>query len=549
MVAAFSTVLVCTIGLGLFSLSRLSAVNIAANDVRDNWLPSTRLLGDMGQIAERLRVEQYFAAVTARRDNQTTVINQIQQQVTAFETALAQYRPLISEGTETRLAAAINDAWTAYKADSARLTTILATGDNAKAQAALFNMNTPMNHLRQALQADLGFNAHGGIQAANSGEALGRAARLWIEVVLGVVWILFTFVTVLMVRNISSPIVRITDAMRQLADRNMAVFIPGTGRRDEIGAMAGAVQVFKDSMIEAERLTALQNAEHAEKEKRAAVLAALTSGFEAKVGHLAELLASASTELEATARAMSATAGRTNDQATVVTSAAGEASAGVQTVAAAADELTASISEISRQMAQSARVTSRAVENARRTDSIVRALASGAQKIGDVVGLITTIAGQTNLLALNATIEAARAGDAGKGFAVVASEVKGLAQQTAKATEEIGAQIAQIQTATQEAVEAIQGITSMVEEVSAIATSIASAVEEQGAATAEIARNVQQTASSTQEVTTNIAGVREAAGETGATATQVLGAAGDLSKQAEQLSSEVNQFVAGVRAA
>jgi methyl-accepting chemotaxis protein len=221
----------------------------------------------------------------------------------------------------------------------------------------------------------------------------------------------------------------------------------------------------------------------------------------------------------------------------------------VQTVAAAAEELTASIHEISRQVAQSAKITGKAVDDARRTDTIVRALADGAQKIGDVVQLITGIAAHTNLLALNATIEAARAGDAGKGFAVVASEVKSLAGQTAKATEEIGAQIRQIQDATGEAVQAINAIGTTIEEVNVIASNIAAAVEEQGAATAEIARNVQQTAASTQKVTVTIASVSQAANDTGAAAGQVLSAAGGLSQQASQLTNEVNDFVAGVRAA
>jgi methyl-accepting chemotaxis protein len=218
-------------------------------------------------------------------------------------------------------------------------------------------------------------------------------------------------------------------------------------------------------------------------------------------------------------------------------------------VAAAAEELTASIGEIGRQVAQSSKITSKAVDDAKRTDTIVRALAESAEKIGNVVGLITDVASQTNLLALNATIEAARAGDAGKGFAVVASEVKNLANQTGKATEEIDAQITHIQAATKEAVEAIRGISATIEEVSAISTTIAAAVEEQGAATAEIARNVQQTTQAAQEVTVGISGVSQAASETGEAAGHVLAAASDLSKQAEQLSGEVHTFVAGVRAA
>ena len=271
--------------------------------------------------------------------------------------------------------------------------------------------------------------------------------------------------------------------------------------------------------------------------------------FKSKVGKLVSMLASGATELQATAESMSSIASRTNTQASSVAVAAEQASAGVQTVAAAAEELTASISEISRRVSQSSEIAQQAVTDARRTDAIVRALAEGADKIGRVVDLIANIAGQTNLLALNATIEAARAGDAGKGFAVVASEVKNLALQTAKATQEIGAQIGQIQSATAEAVQAIKEIGSTIEQISDIATTIAAAVEEQGAATAEIARNVQQTAKSTEDVTTNIGGVSQTADDAGAAATEVLNAANVLSQQAEQLTAEVGSFVAGTRAA
>jgi methyl-accepting chemotaxis protein len=293
----------------------------------------------------------------------------------------------------------------------------------------------------------------------------------------------------------------------------------------------------------------LAAAEQAAKERRVDLLTGLVASFEKKVGQMAELLASNSAQLEATAQSMTSTAAQAGQQAANVASAAAEASAGVQSVAAAAEELAASIKEISRQVAQSGEITQKAVVDAQRTDGIVRALAEGAETIGHVVGLITTIAGQTNLLALNATIEAARAGEAGKGFAVVASEVKNLANQTTKATEEIGAQIAHIQSATKEAVKAIFGINGTIEEVSSIAGAIAAAIEEQGAATGEIARNVQQTARAAQEVTLNIDGVSKAATETGRAATQVLGAAADLSRQAEQLTAEVGNFVAGVRAA
>ena len=296
-------------------------------------------------------------------------------------------------------------------------------------------------------------------------------------------------------------------------------------------------------------ISVYQEALLAEREQRTKRLDVLLRGFEEQTAGLVAIVASASTELEATARAMSATTGETTQQAINVAAAVEEASVNVQTVASAAEELSASISEIARQVAQSSEIADQAVQDANRTDNIVKTLAEVAQKIGDVVGLISTIAGQTNLLALNATIEAARAGEAGKGFAVVASEVKNLANQTAKATDDISQQVAQIQLATKEAVAAIEAITRTIGEVSRIAASIAAAVEEQGAATQEIARNVHEAAAGTQLVSANIVGVSRGAADTGAAASQVLDAAGELSRQAERLCGDVQQFISGVKAA
>ena len=278
-------------------------------------------------------------------------------------------------------------------------------------------------------------------------------------------------------------------------------------------------------------------------------LANTVSSLESRIGSLARALVATSGTLEAMAGSMSSSAEGATRQASGVAQAAEAAGNGVSTVAAAAEQLTASIGEISRQVTDSARMTDRAVVEARRTDSIVQALAEGAQKIGQVVDLISNIAGQTNLLALNATIEAARAGDAGRGFAVVASEVKSLAGQTGRATEEIGAQISQVQTATNQAVEAIRVITATISEVAGIATSIAAAVEQQGAATAEIARNVQQMSGSTQMVTVNIAEVGRCVNETGAVATQVLQAASELTQKSNSLTVEIGKFAAELRAA
>ncbi len=354
----------------------------------------------------------------------------------------------------------------------------------------------------------------------------------------------------LLSRSITSPLARITVALKTLASGDRTSAIPETRRRDEIGEMARSAEIFKQNGIEFERMAREQEAQKAvAAAEQKTVMHQTANAFEAKVGSLVSMLSSGAARLQATASSMSAIATQTDHRATTVSAAAEEASAGVQTVAAAAEELAASIQDIGRGVAQSARVTERAVDDARRTDGTVRALADAAEKIGNVVQLITGIAAQTNLLALNATIEAARAGDVGKGFAVVASEVKSLALQTSRATGEIGLQIAQIQTATQEAVQAIQTIGVTINEVSDIASTIAVAVEKQASATAEIARNVQQTAASTQDVTVNISGVSQAANDTGAAAGEVLVAAKGLSQQAEQLTSEVAMFVSGIRAA
>jgi methyl-accepting chemotaxis protein len=345
------------------------------------------------------------------------------------------------------------------------------------------------------------------------------------------------------------PLTAMTAAMARLAGGDLEVEVRGIEQKDEVGQLARALQSFKDNAVEARRLAAAQEAENQAKMRRAQNLDELTRRFEAEVSARTQGLSSAATEMEATAQSMTAIAAQTNTQSMTVASAAEQASANVQTVAAAAEELSVSIQEIASQVAQSSRVAERAVDGANRTNTTVRMLAESAERIGQVIALINTIAGQTNLLALNATIEAARAGEAGRGFAVVANEVKELANQTAKATDEIGSQIASVQQATQECVNAIQHIAATISEMSQISNSIAAAVEEQGAATKEIARNVQEAARGTEQVTSNITDVREGAGQTGSAASQVLSAAQELARHSSDLSSEVDTFLAGVKAA
>ena len=346
------------------------------------------------------------------------------------------------------------------------------------------------------------------------------------------------------------PMRDMTAVMERLADGDLDTSIPALRRGDEVGAMARAVHVFKEHMMQVEELRADQIAskERAEAERKA-VVQRLAGEFELAIGEIVETVSASSSQLESSAHGLAAIAGRTQQLTVSVGAASEQASANVQSVASAAEQMSSSVGEISRQVHEASHIAGEAVGQIEDTNARVSELSAAAAKISDVVALINTIAGQTNLLALNATIEAARAGEAGRGFAVVASEVKALAEQTAKATGEISQQIASIQSATTQSVDAITAITGTINRMSEIASTIASAVEEQGAATEEISRNVQQAAQGTLQVSCNIGDVQSGTAETGSASTQVLSSAQSLSQDSTRLKTEVSRFLSSVRAA
>jgi len=429
----------------------------------------------------------------------------------------------------------------------AKLIEILMAGEKAELTA---NQWSPLavKHLAGILPV-----AEGALDTARDyarDQYRGAQWSLALQMVLLVAALVFSFGAFVAVnRHVLQPLRSMRDAMLKVAAGDLTAEAAFSHRKDEIGALSGALGTFKQNAADKARIEGEQSERHAQAAARQKAIEQHIAAFEGQVREALDALGKASGQMRQTSDSLSSTSGQTNQQVKTAASASSDASSNVQTVASASEELNASIAEISRQVAHAATIAGRAVEETHQTDTTVQSLAETAGRIGEVVKLINDIAAQTNLLALNATIEAARAGEAGKGFAVVASEVKSLANQTAKATEEISAQIAAVQNVTQSAVDAIKRIGGTIGEVSTVATSIASAVEEQGAATREITRNTQEAARRTKDVSDNVAGVAQGADATGAAAQGVKSAAEALGTQTDRLRGQVNDFLSKIRAA
>ena len=551
LIACFGLMFALVLALSGLSFTQMRAMSSAATELGGVRLPATQALGKIQALALRIRINGGRLLSAQTQQQKTEAVTSLEQRLAELKVQQGAFQALIASQEETALYAHFEQAWASYLALHKATMAQAERGDQA---GAMQSYDTRMSDgIRQVIAAltALTERVDAAAQASRSeAQAADQRANTLLLGLTALALVLSAGAALLLILEVSRPLGTMTAAMHRLASGDTGSEIPAAGRRDEIGAMAGAVQIFKDNMIRARALeeeTALARA-GAEAQRKAA-MREMADGFEGAVGGIVARVSAAAAELQATAQTMTATASQAANQSTAVAAAAEETTTNVSTVAAAAEELGSSVTEIGRQVGGSADLAQVAVGEADRTATLVQDLAQAASRIGDVVALISQIAGQTNLLALNATIEAARAGEAGRGFAVVASEVKELANQTAKATQEISEQIGQIQGSTDQAVRAIGGIASRIREISGVATGIAAAVEEQGAATQEIVRNVAQAATGTREVTTNMVGVAHAAEETGAAAAQVLAAASDLSRQSEHLGGAVARFLAGVRAA
>jgi methyl-accepting chemotaxis protein len=551
--AVVAFLLVAMTGMGLLAVRNMRAIDASTVDITTNWLPSVRVLGDLraGVITYRNVIREHMLAETTE-DKEAT--EKVLAGVIEVNTKVRQsYERMITSAEERALYNQWLGLWERYKKGTEEVMELSRKSvGKAPHEAHELNAKT-VNKIGieadEVLKKSIELNNAGADKASRDAADYYAFAFSMVVAITGIAIIIGIAVGIYLVRDVSRGIASIVAPMQALGAGDLTAQVPHRGEKTEIGSMADSLQVFKEALIAKKAADEAAARDAEAKIERGRRVDNITREFETMIGEIVDTVSSASTQLEASASTLTATAERSRERTTAVAAASEEASTNVQSVASATEEMASSVNEISRQVQESARMAGGAVDQARRTNDRVSELSKAASRIGDVVELINTIAGQTNLLALNATIEAARAGEAGRGFAVVASEVKALAEQTAKATGEIGQQISGIQAATQESVGAIREISGTIEKLSEISSTIAAAVEEQGAATQEISRNVQQAAQGTLQVSSNITDVQRGASETGSASSQVLSAAQSLSGDSNRLKLEVGKFLNSVRAA
>jgi methyl-accepting chemotaxis protein len=535
--------------IGGLAFLQMRAINGATQEIQAHWLPSVRWIGEMRVQSARYRavLRDHLIVVDADRPD---VDKNLKARKADFEKASKAYRPLVSSPAERELADQLEKQWAEFIAAAVEVQAFATKGELAKAKDINAKQVVQVGRAMDATLAKLvEINDKGAGASGEAAEATYSGALRMMALLLGAALLLGLGAAFYLVRDIAQGIRSILTPMAQLTSGELSAAIPHLGETTEIGRIASALQIFKDALIAKQVTDEMAHTDSALQTARAETISKATLAFEAMIGELVGSLSSASSELEASATTLTRTSDVNMTLSGSATSASHLVSENIQSVAAATEEITSSVNEIGRQVHESNRIATAAVNQADKTNQSIAKLIQATSRIDDVVKLITAVAEQTNLLALNATIEAARAGEAGRGFAVVAAEVKALASQTAKATDDISIQIADMQSASSDTVTIIREISSTISLMSEASSAIAAAVEEQGAATQEIARNVQQSVQLSNQVANEVTEVNRGTSETGSASGQVLSAAQSLSVQSSRLRTEVAKFLQTVRAA